>query len=782
MCDETRDRIKEGRWEIVGGMWVEPDLNMPDGESQVRQLLVGQQYFKNEFGVTTRIGWNPDSFGYNWQLPQIYKRSGIDYFVTQKIAWNDTNQLPLKLFWWQSPDGSRVLTYFPHDYVNDIEPVRLANDIAKARTLNPGLPEMMHLYGIGDHGGGPTRAMLDAGLLWMQPDTVFASMRFGTAQGYFSSIEGKLDSLHSPVWNYTSAASGNNALPDPPAGKIALPVWNDELYLETHRGTYTTQSNHKRNMRESEEWLLNAEKYASIAWLYGQPYPAAPLTDAWKKALFNQFHDIAAGSGEAAVYHDAQKDYDQIRLATDDIDAKSLSMLDSEINTSAHAGVPVLILNPLGWERSGIVRVKVQLPAGSGGKIALLDAEGKPMLIQVVSRDSATNTFDLLLKAVKVPSIGYVVAHAVGETRAVDTDLIAKGYSLENSKLQIIIDPSTGCISHLIQKSDNFDFIAHGACGNQLQAFKDTPKNYDAWNIDAGFDQFALPISNPSSVKLIETGPLRSVIRITRSWQNSRFVQDVVLYAGADKVDIENNIDWHETHVLLKAAMPLAASSEKATFEIPYGTIDRPTTRNNSWEDAKFEVPALRWADLGDGQHGLALINESKYGYDAKGNVLRLSLLKSPTWPDPDADRGHHQFSYSLYPHSGTWSDAGVVHHGYDFNYKLTAHQVTAHVGSLPPTHSFFSVEPANIVLTAIKQTEDGKGLLFRYYDSVGKAGDVHLAFPTGATSAVESNLMEIPEGKPLRIVDGNKTSLPIGRYEIQSVRVEFAPTHHAVD
>ena len=255
------ERVKEGRWEMVGGMWVEPDLNMPDGESLVRQLLVGKRYFKDKFGVDVRIGWNPDSFGYNWQLPQIYKKSGVDYFVTQKMAWNDTNQLPFKLFWWQSPDGSRVLTYFPHDYVNEIEPVRIAKDIALAREHNPGLPEMMHLYGIGDHGGGPTRAMLDSGMIWTDPKVVFPKMSFGVAQGFFSDVEGKLDTEHSPVWNYQSIATANTNLPAPPEGKISLPVWNDELYFEYHRGVFTTQAEHKRNMREAEVELLDAEKY-----------------------------------------------------------------------------------------------------------------------------------------------------------------------------------------------------------------------------------------------------------------------------------------------------------------------------------------------------------------------------------------------------------------------------------------------------------------------------------------------------------------------------------------
>ena len=255
------------------------------------------------------------------------------------------------------------------------------------------------------------------------------------------------------------------------------------------------------------------------------------------------------------------------------------------------------------------------------------------------------------------------------------------------------MDPQTGCITSLYDKKANFETLAQGACGNELIAFKDTPKEYDAWNIDADFDQVFTKLDKADSVELVEKGPLKAVIRVTRTWQSSKFVQDITLYNGVDRVDVVNDIDWHETHILLKAAFPLAASSSKATYEIPYGSIERPTTRNNSWENAKFEVPALRWADLGDGQHGFSLINESKYGYDAKGNVLRLSLLRSPTWPDPDADRGHHHFTYALYPHAGDWKQALTVRHGYDFNYQLKAMQVEAHSGTLPAEHSFVTVE-----------------------------------------------------------------------------------------
>ena len=361
--DEIKQRIKEGRWEIVGGMWVEPDLNMPDGESQVRSILVGKRWFQKEYGVDIRIGWNPDSFGYTWQLPQIYKKSGIDYFVTQKMAWNDTNQLPFKLFWWESPDGSKVLTYFPHDYANnDLNPVRLSYDLATARKQAPGMTEMMDLYGIGDHGGGPTRAVLDEGTHWMQPDKVMPKMQFGTAQSYFTGIESKL-AADSPLWDYDSIAKGYKPPEAHADGQVAIPTWKSEMYFEYHRGVMTTQANHKRNMRHSEEWALNAEKYASLAWLDGKHYPGDELTEAWKKITFNDFHDLAAGSGIGIIYKEAQQDFDQVRWATNEISQKALKTLAAEVNTQVAGGVPVLVFNPLAWDRSGEVTVDVQMPA-----------------------------------------------------------------------------------------------------------------------------------------------------------------------------------------------------------------------------------------------------------------------------------------------------------------------------------------------------------------------------------------------------------------------------------
>ncbi|HEX4039562.1 MAG TPA: glycoside hydrolase family 38 C-terminal domain-containing protein [Acidobacteriaceae bacterium] len=773
--DQIKKRIQDGRWEVVGGMWVEPDLNMPDGESTTRSILIGKRWYEQHYGVDVHIGWNPDSFGYNWQLPQIYQKTGIDIFVTQKMAWNDTNKLPFKLFWWESPDGSKVLTYFPHDYANtDLNPVRLSVDLAQAREYAPGMTEMMDLYGVGDHGGGPTRTMLDQGLHWMEPDKIVPKMQFGTAASYFSTVEKQL-AADSQTWDYRSIAEGYH-FPTPVADKIAIPTWDDEMYLEYHRGVYTTQAGMKRNLREAPEWTLNAEKYASLAWLDGSAYPGEELTDAWKKITFNDFHDLAAGSGIGVIYQDAQKDFDQVHWADSEISAKALKTVAAHIDTHVAQGVPVLVFNPLGWARSGDVTVNVQMPSPATD-VSVLDAHGAVLPSEVLSKDDATSSFRVLVDAHDVPPMGYEVVRIVPGHRPFASDLKVSGTTLENAALRVVVDPQTGCITSLYDKKAGFETLAANSCGNELEAFKDTPKDYDAWNIDPGtLDETPARLTQADSVQAVEQGPMRGAIKITRHWQNSKFVQEIQLDAGSDQAVVVNDIDWHETHVLLKAAFALSATSPFATYEIPFGTIQRPTTRNNSWEKARFEVPAQRWADLGDAQHGFSLINDSKYGYDGVGNLLRLTLLRSPVWPDPHADRGRQHFSYALYPHPGDWKQAMTVRHGYDFNFPLRAMQVEAHTGALPAEHSFVAVTPDDVVLTAMKKAEDRHALIFHLYEWAGKSGKVELRVPPGATGAVETNLMEQPQGAALPVTD-NRVTVPFKPYEIVAVRVDYPET-----
>jgi alpha-mannosidase len=778
-------RIQEGRWEIVGGMWVEPDLNLPGGESLVRQLLVGQRYFQKAYGVTARIGWNPDSFGYNWQLPQIYKRSGLDYFVTQKMHWNDTNVLPFRLFWWESPDGSKVLTYFPTDYVHDnVNPTRISADFAESAERNPGTAEMLDLYGIGDHGGGPTREMLDQADHWMaagKAGEAVPAMRYGTAQRYFSDVEMKLNP-DSPVWNYDRIAQGYTAPPEATAGTMGVPTWKDELYFEYHRGVFTTQAAHKRNLRESETRTLDAEKLASWAWLAGRTYPADELTENWKKITFNQFHDLAAGSGIAVIYRDAEKDFTEVSRANREIADGAMAALTARIDTRVRSGVPEVLFNSMGWPRGGTVELAVQLPETATG-VRVSDGQDRPVPSQVVFEDAATHQFRVLARVAEVPALGHTVLHVEsagkeggqGEAGTLRLEERPEAFVLANEHLQLTVNRKTGCMTSLV--AGGKEFLAAAACGNQLQTYKDTPKQYDAWNIDPGtLDGTMTPISALDSIAVVQRGPLRETIRVARTWQSSTFVQEISLDAGADVVEVANDFDWHETHVLLKAAFPLAATGAKATYEIPYGSIERPTTRNNSWEKAQFEVPALRWADLGDGHQGLSVLNDSKYGYDALGNTLRLTLLRSPVWPDPEADRGRQRFRYALYPHMGSWKESLTVRRGYEFNEAMTATQVFAHGGAEAAEHSFGAVENANVTLTAVKKAEDSSALVFRMYEWAGERGAVKLHVPAGAAYAVESNLMERVEGAHLPMA-GDVVTVPIGPYEILTVQVFYPET-----
>jgi alpha-mannosidase len=788
---QIRQRVKEGRWELVGGMWIEPDLNLPGGESLVRQILVGQRYFEKEFGVMARIGWNPDSFGYNWQLPQIYKRSGLDYFVTQKMHWNDTNQLPFRLFWWESPDGSKVLTYFPTDYVHDnVNPTRISADFAESAQRNPGTTEHLDLYGIGDHGGGPTRDMLDQADHWIaadkQNDEAVPTMRYSTAQHYFDEVQSNLNP-DSPTWDYDSIAKGYKAPPASASGGVGIPTWKNELYFEYHRGVYTTQAAHKRNMRTSETATLNAEKLASLAWLDGQAYPNELLTDNWKKITFNQFHDLAAGSGIAVIYRDAQKDYTQVFDADENIDETSMKTLDSRIDTRVKDArgrsnaTPILVFNSMAWPRSETVRFNLQMPE-SGKGVTLFDGHDRPLLAQTVSTDEATHQYTVLAHVNDIPAMGYAVIHAVaGDSHTTPSTLqLAEKpdtYTLSNAHLQVVINKKDGCITSLTTTEEGHgktEYLAPDACGNQLQTFVDKPKNYDAWNIDPGtLDGKMTPISVVDSISVTDNGPLRKTVHITRTWSKSHFVQDISLDAGADTVAVANDVDWHETHVLLKAAFPLAATGPKATYEIPFGNIERTTLRNNSWEDAQFEVPAQRWADLGDVHQGFSLINDSKYGYDAVGNLLRLTLLRSPVWPDPDADRGRQRFTYELYPHAGSWKQAMTVHHGYELNTPLMATQVFAHTGEMRASHSFVAVDNANVTLSAVKKAEDANALVFRMYEWAGKGSEVKLHIPAGALYAAETNMMEKPEGAHLQMM-GDTVTVPIKPYEILTVQAVY--------
>ncbi len=642
MFAEIQQRVKEGRWEVIGGMWVEPDLNMPAGESLVRQILYGKRYFQQKFNVDVNIGWNPDSFGYNWQLPQIYKRSGMDYFVTQKLLWaSEFTKFPYRFFWWEAPDGTKLLTYFPSDYANTIDPQKMARDAAVYGPMlykydggkNAAPPDslrMMYLYGVGDHGGGPTRNDLDVAERWKKPDVVFPNLQLTTAFDYLTNL-------------------GKNE------DKLNIPTWKGELYFQYHRGVQTTQSEEKKGNRKNEVLILEAEKLASIDMLLGGSYPQDGFDTSWKKILFNQFHDILPGSGIHINYVDAARKYAETsRFSNDTIDG-ALKDIATRVNSP---GISVLVFNPLSFTRTDVVEVEAQFPTvpGPPKSVIAVGPNKEWLLSEIVSSEPATGKVRVRILAPDIPATGYALIQllpASPKLTVATPEMTAKSVhvqrpllhatdtSLENEFIKLTVDAKTGCMTSLIDKRTNTEALAlpvqsEGApaptpdgkpCGNLLQTFVDKPKRWDAWNIDADFVNQHWDLMQAEDVKLLENTPLRAVIRVRQKFQNSSFIQDITMYPGVPRVDVNMQAEWHEKHILLKVAFPLSARNDNATFEIPYGTVERPTTRNTPAEKAQFEVPALMWADLSDATHGFSLLNDSKYGYDAKDNVLRLSLL-----------------------------------------------------------------------------------------------------------------------------------------------------------
>ncbi|HLK63722.1 MAG TPA: glycoside hydrolase family 38 C-terminal domain-containing protein [Bryobacteraceae bacterium] len=765
---EIQRRVAEGRWELVGGMWVEPDLNMPDGESLVRQLLVGTRWFKRHFNVDVNIGWNPDSFGYTWQLPQIYKKSGFDTFVTQKMSWNSqesswrqTYTFPHKLFWWQSPDGSRVLTYFPHGYSGGISSASLSQDIADY-VPSTGFPQIMHLYGVGDHGGGPTRQMVDEAVRLQEPSAIFPKVQFSTARAFFDDAE--------------------KAITD---GNLKPPVWNDELYLAYHRGCYTTQAETKKLIRQNEELLQNAEKFAALSFLTAQRrYSSTAFEEIWKRVLFDQFHDIMPGSGIGINYVDAERNLTDASLRSEKLLDGALDSLNGMIDTRGE-GVPVVVYNPLSWDRAGPVKIDaVEPPAGQ--HLEARDSAGQPLLAQVVAKDATTRKVTLNVLVKGVPSLGYEVIHlvAVANSRPAASALKVDGFNVENEFFRMKVDSRTGCVTSLVNKSDGRESVAAGGCGNLLEAFKDVPRTQDAWEIR--FDEDVWPLKQPRSVEVMESGPERAVVRIRHTFHapnrkdgpDSTIQQDLTVWSGVPRIDVNTQVEWHEQHVLLKAGFPVNVRSDKAAFEIPYGSIDRPTTRNTPAEQGMFEVPALRWGDISNADQGFSMLNDSKYGYDAKDNVIRLSLLRSPQMPAPDnhiADQGFHEFTYSLYAHASGWKTGGTMRQGYELNYPLVAAAAQTHAGPWKPKMSFARIEPGNVILTVLKKAEDDDSLVFRFYEFEGKQTEVRLQLPRKAVSAAEVNLME-KRGQPVTLSpSGQEVTIATGPYEIKSVGVTFA-------
>jgi alpha-mannosidase len=735
-------RVKEGRWEIVGGMWAETDANIPNGESFARQLLYGKRYFMHKFGVEPTVGWLPDTFGFNWNLPQILKKAGCPYFLTTKINWNDTTRFPHVVFWWQAPDGSRVLAYQPvAGYGESVEREALARMLSQ-HFKRTGLKDVLVLYGRGDHGGGPNPAELEEAKA-LQANPCYPGVALGSALDWFTKQEKVAD----------------------------LPVWDSELYLEYHRGTYTSQAKTKRNNRQSEILMNAAELFCSWAHLAGlDDYPLESLNAAWEKILMNQFHDILPGSSIPQVYVDSRVDYDQVFSLAQNALQSSLEALAQRIDTSDAGEHALVLFNPLSWDRTDLVEAEVPAEVVPDvDSLCAADANGSHTPVQVIGRSG--ERVRILFVAESVPAMGYKWYRL---ERCTSTDHargipLASEAGMENDYFQVAFDPRTGACSHIYDKKRKREVLDGKGHGFELQAFGDDGNN---WDIHLNFRDMPIALDKGARMEVVETGPVRTVVRVTRKLGPSTLHQDYILYRNLGRIDCAFDVNWHSKHTLLKCAFPLSVRAAKATYEIPYAVIERSTGEETPEEAAKFEACAQRWVDVSGGGYGVSLLNNPKYGHDIKGNLMRITLLRGPTDPDPECDMGEHRFSIALYPHAGDWRQAQTVRRGYEFNYPMLAVVEPAHRGQLPAEMSLFRVEPESIVLSAVKKAEDSDELVLRWYEIDGKRTTASITLPKEAKAACETDLLEREIG-PANL--SRKTlSLETGPYEIKTVRVRF--------
>lgn len=821
MFAAIREQITSQKWEVVAGLWVEPEFNIVNGESIVRQVLYGQRYVYEKFGCLSEIAWLPDSFGFCWQLPQILCQGGVRYFVTQKLRWNDTNDFPHDWFWWRSPDGSQILSLMAPPIGTDIDPIKMA-DYACNWESKTGLPISLWLPGVGDHGGGPTRDMLEVARRW-QKSPLFPTLEFSSARDFLDQLSAKTDDNESEIQaqerrerddrdlDHSAPGSQSAACGFQHSAHPLLPIWNDELYLELHRGCYTTHADQKRWNRECEILLYQAELYASIAALIADsPYPKDDIEKSWKSVLFNQFHDILPGSSIPEVYEDVNPNWEYAHRTALRIRDQALRAIAQQLDLSSppHPDAqPIVVFNSLNWTRSHLVEVPIPTDLGHRSTVwSVVDHRGDRIPCQVtrvppmpVSPGAAPAT--LLFRA-QVDGLGYrlywlYANHPMSEgagsiVSSMETESFLENV-IENEHLQITVDPLTGDIHHLFDKHHQHDILR--SPGNQLQAFRDQGQYWDAWNIDPDYENHPLPGATLLTIQQIESGLLRSRLRVIRQIGQSTFCQDYVLEAESPILKIITEVDWRERHTVVKAAFPLTDEADYATYDIPFGSIQRSTHPCNSNEQAKWEVPALHWADLSTSHHGVSLINTCKYGYDSRPSQLRLTLLRGSVWPDPDADQGLHRFTYAIYPHAGDWIDAKTVQRGYEVNQPFVTLTLqpshTLKPTPLPPQGQFLNLPDDNVVISAFKQSEnDPNRWIIRFYECHGNdaALDISALFQetllkqdsTNSESVRWVNLLEVPTQTAKEF--SNSSARPIGPYAIASISLQLKPASNTVD
>lgn len=724
LYERVKEKVKEGRWEVEGAMWLEADCNLSSGESLVRQVLHGKKFMKEEFDVDSHILWLPDVFGYSAAMPQILQKSGVNQFVTSKISWNETNQIPYDSFMWQGIDGTEIFTYFltPQTHKDYLDKKTFTTYVG---TISPEMNlgtweryqqkeynnETIVTFGYGDGGGGPTAEMLEVArrLEYGLPGMPKAQM--SRAGDFLARVEER--------FHENCAVTGR------------VPRWVGELYLEFHRGTYTSMAKNKKNNRQCEFLCQGTETLAVIdKLLCGKAYPHQELFDNWQTILLNQFHDIIPGSSIKEVYEDSDAQYAQIREVVGEI--KNDRMTDLARNVS---GKGLFVYNPNSFTASSYVK------------------NGEEYLF-----------------VKDIPAMGWRV---VGEKEMEEAELslhdIVKvlDHRLDSPHYSILFDENMN-ITSLYDKDNEREVITTGKTGNQLRIFEDYPRDFDNWEISNYYKQKMWEVNDVQSVTPIQ-GNGYGGFSVVRRYMNSTITQNILVYSESRRINFETKLDWHEHHVLLKTVFPTTIHANKATYEIQFGHMERPNHSNTSWDAAKFEVCVQKWGDLSEEGYGVSLLNDCKYGHSTEGNEMTLTLLKCGTYPNPDADQGEHSFTYSLYPHADSFKQSGTIQEAYLLNRPLET-MAAAGGGNLPSQYSFISCDSDNIIIETVKEAENGPGIIVRFYDAWGKKSSPTLKFGFEAKKISICDLMEHPLQE---IGSGDEVQLKVSNFEIVTLMLE---------
>jgi alpha-mannosidase len=706
MFDEIKQRVAEGRWEIVGGWWIQPDCNIPAGESFVRQGLYGQRYFREKFGVTANVGYNVDSFGHVNSLPQILLKSGLPNYVFMRPHPHEQS-LPSRLFWWQSDDGSRVLTFrIPYEYCTSGK--ELDQHIERcAQEFRNGVEGLMCFYGVGNHGGGPTRENLES-IRRLQHDPSLPKLEFSTPSRYFAEMR---------------------------AENPSLPTVIDDLQHHA-RGCYAAHSGVKRWNRKAEHGLIRAETLSSLATaLTGLAYPD-DFPRAWKGVLFNQFHDILAGTSIEPAYDDARNLYGEAMAVADRNLNNGVQALSWRVNIPYEDGMrPFVVFNPHSWPVRGLVEVEMgRLPEDA----VLLDSNDHQIPFQAVRSYAtvASGSRNRVAFVADVPALGWATYRLAARPERVEYPaVVADDTSIENRFFRLEINPETGCISSLHDKRLDFQWLRREAA--KAVVLRDTS---DTWSHGVLSFGDVIGTFTGTRCRVVERGPVKSVLRVETAYGSSRMVQDFTLYADIERIDVDVTVDWHEHFAMLKLNFPLAMHFTTVTYEVPYGVIQRPANGE--------EEPGQSWVDMtgigrNDGRRlGMSLLNDGKYSYSMKEYEIELTVLRSPIYahhvpyePQPDreytfTDQGVQHFSYSLLPHEGSWESAGTPQHAAQINSPLIAQVETYHDGPLPQRASHITIDAPNVVLTALKHAEDEDALVLRLFETTNADARATITLP----------------------------------------------------